>query len=225
MFGTLLWRRVTPYSTTIALLCLASACGRIGVEILPFDDDPLNGVDGRGEDGGGNGLDGGNLDASWGGDPDADIGDMDGALGPDGAVMPDTGPDPIALCMMSCQNDHGGASCASGSCVTTCANGYGDCDRNVTNGCEADIMASAVSCGMCGLSCVNPNGTTRCSEGLCAPSCASGFADCDEDTENGCETSLNAVTSCGGCTNPCTNAHGSTLCQAGSCVPTCSTGW
>src|SRR5690349_20593792 len=114
MFDALLSRQAKPYSararsralrhSALALVICLAGCGRIGVEILPFRND--NGVD---------------PDADNGGDVDGGGSEMDGAIDSDGGVVVDMDgsaqidaqPDPIALCMMSCQNAHGGASCAS----------------------------------------------------------------------------------------------------------------
>jgi hypothetical protein len=215
-------RASTYTSGGLIAICLLGACGRIGVEILPADGDELLGQDG------GNGADGGLIDDEGGLDPNMDSGfdaavDIDADL--DGSAMADTGPDPIAACMMSCVNEHGGASCATGSCVATCAIGYDDCDRSANNGCEANTTATTTTCGSCVLGCTNAHGSTLCNQGVCAPTCASGFDDCDGDTDNGCETDLSAAASCGACTTACVNAHGTTSCQSGACVPACAAGY
>jgi hypothetical protein len=187
------------------------------VEIVPIDDGALIGSD---EDGG---------DDAGRGDEDGGLILMDGGAGSelDGNLTPDADAaiDPIAVCMMSCDNAHGSASCASGSCVASCALGYESCDGTASNGCETDTMTGTATCGGCTLGCANAHGATRCDQGVCAPTCASGFADCDDDGDNGCEADLSAATSCGNCTSACVNAHGTTACQGGACVPSCAAGY
>ena len=43
-------------------------------------------------------------------------------------------------------------SCASGTCVYTCVNGFDDCDGNMANGCESNLFDSN-NCGVCGNDC------------------------------------------------------------------------
>lgn len=47
---------------------------------------------------------------------------------------------------------------------TSCVAGYGDCDGNRANGCEADLSANASHCGSCGLRCGRHQ---RCRNGVC----------------------------------------------------------
>ena len=54
------------------------------------------------------------------------------------------------------------------------------------------------------------------------PSCASGFANCDGDANNGCETSLDSVANCGTCRNACPASGGAPVCSARSCNTTCN---
>lgn len=41
------------------------------------------------------------------------------------------------------------AACAASMCSTTCAAGYGNCDKVTTNGCEIDLTADPNHCGTC----------------------------------------------------------------------------
>ena len=45
------------------------------------------------------------------------------------------------------------AVCASGSCVYSCISGFGDCDNNMSNGCEAVLNSDVNNCGSCGNKC------------------------------------------------------------------------
>ncbi|MFO0630974.1 MAG: hypothetical protein U0325_35845 [Polyangiales bacterium] len=42
------------------------------------------------------------------------------------------------------------STCAASVYGFACNAGFGDCDRNAGNGCEADVSANPASCGMCG---------------------------------------------------------------------------
>lgn len=136
-----------------------------------------------------------------------------------------TDPNNCGACGQICANAHGTTSCVSGICSPTCAPGYGDCDGNPINGCEADTRSNANHCGVCGRQC---EGGTRavCIAGICDLACEAGKGDCDRESSNGCEADTTAnPLNCGVCGRACTNAHGTTACAAGTCVPTCATGF
>lgn len=77
----------------------------------------------------------------------------------------------------------------------------------------------------CATRCENPNGAAECSEGQCILTCATGYADCDSQSDNGCETALSTtVDDCGSCGGLCTNDHGETMCSEGLCSPACTSG-
>ncbi len=97
-----------------------------------------------------------------------------------------------------------------------CAPGTADCDADPDDGCEADTTKDTANCGVCGLSCQGPNvkdGT--CAASACTLACEPGYADCDTNPANGCETYLQGDgANCGACGNDCT--HGG--CAASSCT-------
>lgn len=121
---------------------------------------------------------------------------------------------------------------------TACAENYCDQDGNILNGCEINALSDDVdNCGKCGLKCSSGE---ICSAGTCIPdcaddsilcgnicvkpsdvhiktctACADGFADCDNDMTNFCETQLNTVQNCGGCNVKCTSDQ---ECKAGVCT-------
>lgn len=195
-----------PSARRLAWLALAATslagCGRIGLDLLPKS---------LIEDGS---LPSGADDADAGGAPPTSL--REGGL----ETAPDAG-----SCESNCENPHGTAECVAQRCVTTCANGYADCDGNPANGCETSVMDTASQCGSCALTCENPHGERACAAGLCTPSCAAGFADCDGDASNGCESDLSAPTTCGACGVRCTNEHGSAVCDQGRCMPSCASGY
>ena len=117
-----------------------------------------------------------------------------------------------------CSLANGSESCAGGSCVlTTCDSGYSSCNGNDADGCEIDIFDDTSNCGTCGNTCTNDHGSMVCSSGTCAPSCASGYDNCDNDVDNGCETALNSLSNCGGCNVGCALANASESCGSGVC--------
>jgi hypothetical protein len=102
-----------------------------------------------------------------------------------------------------------------------CSAGTADCDANSGNGCEADLT-SVEHCGACDNACsAGPHANVSCNNNQCVmTTCDSGFADCDNEDANGCETDLNGKTNCGSCGNDC----GLGDCMSGSCtVPSCDT--
>ncbi|MFO0624665.1 MAG: fibrinogen-like YCDxxxxGGGW domain-containing protein [Polyangiales bacterium] len=119
-------------------------------------------------------------------------------------------------------------SCVTGRCASTCVAGYGECDGNPANGCEVELASSAAHCGSCGRSCLTANVTAAaCAAGQCRiTACATGFADCDGNASNGCETDTQVSPShCGACGNACMAPGGSATCRAGTCaVAACNTG-
>lgn len=74
-----------------------------------------------------------------------------------------------------------------------------DCDGQVDEG--FDLGTDLQNCGTCGNACALPNANAICVNGLCQiGSCATGFADCDGNAANGCETNvLTDLNNCGTC--------------------------
>lgn len=68
-------------------------------------------------------------------------------------------------CENVCVNEHGATACSSGVCDPTCDSGWGNCDSNVINGCEANTDADVNNCGTCGIAC-DPG--QSCVSGVCA---------------------------------------------------------
>jgi len=130
-------------------------------------------------------------------------------------------------CNLKCSTINGTPTCSSGQCAITCASGFGDCDQQVGTGCEVDLSNSAVNCGGCGVACTNDHGGVSCSGGKCSPSCGTGFADCDGNPANGCETAKSTdVNNCGGCGNLCNLANATAACTNGTCtVASCTEGF
>jgi len=133
------------------------------------------------------------------------------------------------FCNNPCALPNASAKCVSSVCqVDKCAAGFGDCDGNSSNGCEASTAGSAQNCGACGHACsAGPHATVSCLGGVCAQACLGGFADCDTNASNGCEVDLaHDSQNCGACKVACLAAHGAAGCSNGHCVVTsCNPGW
>jgi len=121
------------------------------------------------------------------------------------------------------------AACVAGQCaVGACAEGTADCNRSPADGCEVDTRASATNCGACGRACATPNGAAACVGGQCAVGvCRAGYANCDGNAGNGCETETRSdVANCGLCGNACTRPNAMTRCDEGDCrVAACTPGY
>ncbi|KAG0625983.1 hypothetical protein M758_2G093600 [Ceratodon purpureus] len=84
------------------------------------------------------------------------------------------------------------ATCSNGTCGVVCGSPtHANCDGDIVNGCETDLLNAVKNCGTCGNACPKPPNTTgaACFSGTCKYfGCSEGFADCDGDASNGCET-------------------------------------
>ncbi|MBS2015217.1 MAG: hypothetical protein JST00_20175 [Deltaproteobacteria bacterium] len=84
----------------------------------------------------------------------------------------------------------------------------------------ADLLNDVENCGGCGLGCPygGPRQTRSCVKGVCVLECPRGFADCNGDPSDGCETDLRVHPShCGGCGRSCDIAAGQP-CVEGKCL-------
>ena len=131
-------------------------------------------------------------------------------------------------CAITCDLPNASESCSTGTCVlVSCTTGYGNCDSNPANGCEASLT-TLTNCGACGTACSPANVTgPTCATGTCSyASCNSGWGNCDGITSNGCETSLRTTTDCGSCGTSCSLPNATATCSTGSCaIQSCNSGW
>ncbi len=124
-------------------------------------------------------------------------------------------------CATVCAKLNDTPACNSGTCVVaSCDTGYGNCDFNPANGCEANLDNDTVNCGKCNSPCFAPNGTPACTAGKCSiASCKTGYGDCNADPSDGCETDLNkSGTNCGKCGTICSATNGTATCASGACA-------
>ena len=85
---------------------------------------------------------------------------------------------------------------ASAACGTSagspspdgCDAGWTDCDGDPANGCEIRVDRDESHCGACGVVCSDAQAHATCVDGVCEQECFVGWADCDGDATNGCET-------------------------------------
>ncbi len=133
------------------------------------------------------------------------------------------------LCGNTCALPNATSACVAGVCsIVSCNTGFKNCDGNTANGCETNITNSTSNCGNCGVVCTAPNATMGCVAGTCLiVACNFGFANCDGNTANGCETNtLSNIVNCGGCGLACpARANATTTCNSGVCSFTCLTGF
>ncbi|MFO0602792.1 MAG: MXAN_6577-like cysteine-rich protein [Polyangiales bacterium] len=90
-------------------------------------------------------------------------------------------PDHCGACATACPTRPNATRwCSAGRCGFTCAAGRGDCDRDPTNGCEADTATDVANCGACNNRCAAPaGGSASCAAGACAGGgCPTGQAIC-----------------------------------------------
>ncbi len=141
--------------------------------------------------------------------------------------------DPVAGCYLKalqngteCPLDNAQAQCLAGKCVLVkCGDGWGNCNKEVDDGCEHDLTADHQNCGQCNNVCPDvADATVGCVEGECAiTKCVGHMADCDGQLESGCETDLwTDLDHCGECNGPCKKAdffaNADVDCATGSCL-------
>ena len=140
-------------------------------------------------------------------------------------------------CGAACSSNNLTPHCAGGVCNGTCNAGFADCDNDkLTNGCETNLLGDATNCGACGTICPAgqichqgacavgnpcvcnpPNGVGQCVNNACTiASCNTGYADCNHNAHDGCETHVSAdPLNCGACGILCPNGA---ACTNGVCV-------
>jgi hypothetical protein len=128
-------------------------------------------------------------------------------------------------CGHACSLPNAQARCVAGSCaVATCNPGFGDCNSNPADGCEASL-SQPQTCGSCTVSC---SGTTAQCANMsgrfqCASSCAGATPD---NCQTRCANLQNDVQNCGTCGHVCSLPNAQARCVAGSCaVASCNPGF
>jgi hypothetical protein len=159
------------------------------------------------------------------------FGDCDG-LPANGCETALNSPANCGRCNGACLAPNAAAACVAGACaVGACAAGFGDCDRDPANGCEAALGRDVQHCGACGAACpAAPTGfVATCVQGACVnvtANCDPGMAECGGSSSTDCETPINTVQNCGRCGNACALVHAVSLCSSGACaVASCESGY
>ncbi|MCG8557636.1 MAG: hypothetical protein MJD61_20460 [Proteobacteria bacterium] len=111
--------------------------------------------------------------------------------------------DNCGQCGVRCQFPNTRASCAGGTCLlTSCDDGFADCDSSVDNGCETSILSNGRHCGTCDHRCSESHPTvavTSCQDGRCASArCGDAIVNNGESCDNG-----NNLGEYGGCMPGC----------------------
>lgn len=132
-------------------------------------------------------------------------------------TLVDDDPDNCGTCGHVCKPLYAqNAACSKGACTyDKCDINYGDCDGDPSNGCETCLICKTDNCGGCGIKCEAVHTTGVTCNGTCVwTDCAAGWANCDANAGNGCETpdsDTTCGTSCDNCT--LTGLH----CVSGRC--------
>ena len=144
-------------------------------------------------------------------------------------IDPMTDPGNCGGCGNHCTSTHATSSCAAGACQSAaCLEGWGDCNNDPADGCEASLASDPANCGHCATACQFDHATAACSNTCYIAACEFGFGDCDESPGNGCEgNTLSDIKNCGSCGNVCNGApHAKVGCINASCVLTeCAAGF
>jgi len=136
-------------------------------------------------------------------------------------IVSDTGEDvgDAGYCSKVCPNN---MHCENDNCV--CNDGFGDCNGDMTDGCEVDLKNDIQHCGRCDMDCSGwmLHALFKCVDGDCeVDQCMDGFENCDGRSNNGCEIDLRRdPRNCGRCNRDC---GPNSVCEKGVCG--CETGF
>jgi hypothetical protein len=107
-------------------------------------------------------------------------------------------------CGLTCPtHPNSSPNCLGGNCGISCNAGFGNCDGNLVNGCEINLLTDLNNCGACGNVCILSNANAACTFGSCViSSCTGGFTNCNGITADGCECPPGSTCISGVCTPP-----------------------
>jgi hypothetical protein len=106
----------------------------------------------------------------------------------------------------------------------SCGPGTKRCGDACVSPLDPSYGCAATTCTPCAV----PNAVAGCSQaGACVTSaCLPGFADCNANADDGCETSLSSAKSCGACGSSCAERpNAMPACSGGTCSSTCNAGF
>jgi hypothetical protein len=145
-------------------------------------------------------------------------------------------PSHCGSCVNDCLATGPGYLCKAGVCVeNTCSpTTTADCDNDPNTGCEVDLTTDSNNCSFCGNVCKLPHATATCQPepsgnplARCViQACDAGWADCDGNPANGCESNPTTdPNNCGGCGTKCDATNGTPGCSGGKCGIVCFGGF
>jgi len=113
-------------------------------------------------------------------------------------------PDNCGACGIRCRQDgdflekfHAIMTCSEGACLLVCKPGYADCNGNVEDGCEVEILENKDNCGACG--------------NVCNDFCKSGRCGCQGSATYcpgvGCVSLHSSDANCGACGEACPESN------------------
>lgn len=113
------------------------------------------------------------------------------------------------------------------TCVLNCQRGTDECDGDLLDACETNLLTSIDNCGACGQTCDLPHVDERCAGGACRiGECQPPWIRCNTEDDDGCEVNASTdVQNCGGCGRVCTSLHGRPSCVNARCVIECDEGF
>ena len=98
-----------------------------------------------------------------------------------------------------------------------CDEADNDCDDEVDE--TFDLDSDSANCGKCGFLCQPNNAFGKCLGGKCTvDDCVTGYANCDDNDADGCETNIHQdADNCGACKKVCNLPNATAACQDGEC--------
>lgn len=125
--------------------------------------------------------------------------------------------DHCGMCGNRCAFANAGASCTNGICLPgNCMLGFGNCDGDGSNGCEANLRTDGANCGTCGTACM---AGFSCNVGACQNGCNGGLFPCS----GSCVDRTSDARHCGMCGNACpARANAQPTCNASACSFSCN---
>ena len=145
------------------------------------------------------------------------------------SVDTDTDEQNCGACGTKCNHPNATEICDTGACkISGCSGTYADCNNQVPDGCESNLMSDPGHCGLCTKACSYANANALCVGGGCVMgSCLGTFQDCDGNPVNGCEADvMTSPAHCGACLQPCDLAHAAETCANGACtMGSCESGY
>ncbi len=149
--------------------------------------------------------------------------DCDGVVDPNGCETNITDVNNCGGCGVKCAAGERCVVPTFGSPYCGCASGETFCNTPSAGQICADLTRDTKNCGACGYVCpgsvtAGNHGFPKCQQGFCDYQCEPGYADCDNNTGNGCETNLMVNTgNCGTCGHRCDASTGQP-CIEGKCL-------